>query len=70
MAIWHIAMTMPQVVAPLIAGPLGDRLNTEYGMGVGWRWIFLLTPIYFLGSAWLLKPVQERTFGNASSHGL
>lgn len=62
MAIWHIAMTMPQVAAPLIAGPLGDWLNAEYGMGVGWRWIFLLAPIYFLGSAWLLKPVQERKF--------
>ncbi|MDM7461104.1 MAG: MFS transporter [bacterium] len=60
MAIWHIAMTMPQVVAPLIAGPLGDWLNAQYGLGTGWRWIFLLAPIYFLASAWLLKPVQER----------
>ncbi len=60
MAIWHIAMTMPQVIAPLIAGPLGDWLNAAYGLGVGWRWIFLLAPIYFLASAWLLKPVQER----------
>jgi Na+/melibiose symporter-like transporter len=60
MAIWHIAMTMPQVIAPLIAGPLGDWLNAQYGLGTGWRWIFLLAPIYFLASAWLLKPVQER----------
>ncbi|MCS7190942.1 MAG: MFS transporter, partial [Fimbriimonadales bacterium] len=60
MAIWHIAMTMPQVIAPLIAGPLGDWLNAAYGLGAGWRWIFLLAPVYFLASAWLLKPVQER----------
>ncbi|MFN7017951.1 MAG: MFS transporter [Fimbriimonadales bacterium] len=60
MAIWHIAMTLPQVVAPLLAGPLGDWLNARYGLGTGWRWIFLLAPIYFLASAWLLRPVQER----------
>lgn len=67
MAIWHIAMTMPQVVAPLIAGPLGDWLNAQYGMGAGWRWIFLLAPIYFLASAWLLKPVQERRLGGLTA---
>ncbi|MCS7209112.1 MAG: MFS transporter [Fimbriimonadales bacterium] len=66
MAIWHIAMTMPQVIAPLIAGPLGDWLNAEYGLGTGWRWIFALAPIYFLASAWLLKPVQERIVSTAS----
>ena len=59
MAIWHIAMTMPQVVAPLIAGPLGDHWNAQYGLGAGWRWIFALAPIYFLASAFLLRPVRE-----------
>ncbi|MDW8105980.1 MAG: MFS transporter [Armatimonadota bacterium] len=60
MAIWHIAMTLPQVVAPLIAGPLGDYWNAQYGLGTGWRWIFALVPVYLLASAWLLRPVQER----------
>jgi len=60
MAIWHIAMTLPQVVAPLIAGPLGDLWNAQYGMGTGWRWIFALVPIYLVASAWLLRPVRER----------
>jgi MFS family permease len=59
MAIWHIAMTMPQVVAPLIAGPLGDYWNAQYGLGAGWRWIFALAPLYFLASAFLLRPVRE-----------
>jgi MFS family permease len=59
MAIWHIAMTMPQVVAPLIAGPLGDYWNAQYGLGAGWRWIFALAPFYFLASAFLLRPVRE-----------
>jgi len=59
MAIWHIAMTMPQVIAPLIAGPLGDYWNAQYGLGAGWRWIFALAPAYFLASAFLLRPVRE-----------
>ena len=59
MAIWHIAMTMPQVIAPLIAGPLGDYWNAQYGLGAGWRWLFALAPIYFLASAFLLRPVRE-----------
>ncbi|BCW94533.1 MAG: MFS transporter [Fimbriimonadales bacterium] len=69
MAIWHIAMTMPQVIAPLIAGPLGDYWNAQYGLGAGWRWIFALAPIYFLASAFLLRPVREvplQTAGNPS----
>ncbi len=60
MAIWHISMTVPQVLAPLIAGPIGDWLNWEYGMGVGWRWVFALVPLYLILAVLLLRPVRER----------
>ncbi len=60
MAIWHIAMTVPQVFAPLIAGPLGDWINREYGMGVGWRWGFMTIPFYLIAGAFLLRYVRER----------
>lgn len=60
MAIWHIAMTVPQVFAPLIAGPLGDWINREYGMGVGWRWGFMTIPLYLMIGGLILRKVQER----------
>ncbi|MEN3001171.1 MAG: MFS transporter [Armatimonadota bacterium] len=60
MAIWHISMTVPQVLAPLVAGPLGDWLNQAYGMGVGWRWVFALVPFYLILAVLLLRPVRER----------
>jgi len=59
MAIWHIAMTVPQVIAPAV-GPIADLLNQTYGMGVGWRWIFLAVPIYLVVAMWLLRHVRER----------
>ncbi len=61
MAIWHISMTVPQVLAPLVAGPLGDWLNQSYGLGVGWRWVFALVPFYLVLAVILLRPVRERT---------
>jgi len=60
MAIWHISMTVPQVLASLIAGPLGDWLNRAYGLGVGWRWVFALVPLYLILAVLLLRPVRER----------
>jgi len=60
MAIWHIAMTVPQVVAPLIAGPIGDAINREYGMGMGWRAAFGIIPIYLIVGVLLLRYVRER----------
>ena len=59
MAIWHISMTVPQVVAPLIAGPLGDWINQTYGLGVGWRWGFMTIPIYLIIGSMILRHVRE-----------
>jgi Na+/melibiose symporter-like transporter len=60
MAIWHIAMTVPQVIAPLIAGPIGDAVNRSYGMGVGWRVVFGIIPLYLIAGVILLRYVNER----------
>lgn len=59
MAIWHISMTVPQVVAPLIAGPLGDWINRTYGLGVGWRWGFMTIPLYLIIGSMILRHVRE-----------
>lgn len=59
MAIWHIALTVPQVVAPLLAGPLADRFNAVE-MGLGWRLVFGLLPLYLIPGVLFLRPVRER----------
>lgn len=59
MAIWHIAMTIPQVIAPLLAGPIADALNRQE-MGLGWRMVFALVPVYLLIGAYFLRLVKER----------
>ncbi|MFQ3611282.1 MAG: MFS transporter [Fimbriimonadales bacterium] len=65
MAIWHIAMTVPQVIAPAV-GPIADLLNQQYGMGVGWRWIFIVIPVYLAVAMGLLRNVRERVIAPAS----
>lgn len=63
MAIWHVCMTVPQILAPTF-GILADALNSRFaatmGMGVGWRAAFLATVIYIALGAFLLRPVQEK----------
>jgi len=59
MAIWHIALTVPQVVAPLLAGPLADHFNAVE-MGLGWRLVFGLLPLYLIPGVLFLRPVRER----------
>lgn len=58
MAIWHIAMTVPQVIAP-ITGPLADQLNA-YQLGLGWRIAFAFVPFYLLLGVLFLRPIRER----------
>ena len=59
MAIWHLCMTVPQVVAPFF-GPIADRINAAYGHGMGWRAAMLSTLVYLgIGSA-LMRRVREK----------
>lgn len=66
MAIWHVCMTVPQILAPTF-GILADFLNKHYaatmGAGVGWRAAFLATVIYIALGAFLLRPVKEKPVG-------
>ncbi|MDX1933341.1 MAG: MFS transporter [Capsulimonadales bacterium] len=63
MAIWHICMTVPQIIAPLF-GKIADILNAQYGAsmgaGVGWRAAMLSTVVYLVLGTVLLRPVRER----------
>jgi MFS family permease len=63
MAIWHICMTVPQIIAPLF-GKIADILNAHYGStlgsGLGWRAAMLSTVIYLVLGTILLRPTRER----------
>jgi len=60
MAVFHIAFTLPQAVAGLIGGYIGDIGNSIFGMGVGWRLTFFACMLYFFIGAVLIRNVQER----------
>jgi Na+/melibiose symporter-like transporter len=63
MAIWHVCMTVPQIIAPLfgkIADILNANLSGQFGAGVGWRAAMLSTVIYLVAGTILLRPVRER----------
>jgi len=45
MAIWHLAFTVPQVIAPIV-GPIADKINALYGGGLGWRLALGIILIY------------------------
>jgi Na+/melibiose symporter-like transporter len=59
MAVWHVCMTVPQIIAPLF-GRVADSLNTRYGLGFGWRAAMLSTVIYLIIGTLLLRRVTER----------
>lgn len=59
MAIWHVCLTVPQVIAPLF-GPVADQINARYGHGMGWRVAMLSTVVYLGIGALLLRRVNER----------
>jgi len=61
MAVWHVCMTVPQIIAPLF-GKVADVLNTQYGKGFGWRAAMLSTVIYLVMGTALLRRVKERTY--------
>ena len=59
MAVWHVCMTVPQIIAPLF-GRVADSLNKSYGAGFGWRAAMLSTVLYLIIGTLLLRKVQER----------
>jgi MFS family permease len=60
MAVWHLAFTVPQVIAPWV-GPLADWANRSYPQmpGIGWRLALALIPFYLAIGAWAIRHVRE-----------
>lgn len=60
MGVWGIADTLPQVVAPLIAGPVAYSINTQVGMGAGYRVLMLLAMVYWAVGTVVIRYIRER----------
>jgi MFS family permease len=61
MAVWHVCMTVPQIIAPLF-GKIADVLNKQYGNGFGWRAAMLSTVLYLVIGTVLLRRVTEKPY--------
>ena len=59
MAIWHLCLILPQVIAPLF-GKFWDTLNNARGHGFGWSMAFLVTVVYILLGVTILRGIRER----------
>lgn len=60
MGVWGIADTLPQVVAPLIAGPIAYTINTRVTMGAGYRALMVLAMGYWLVGTVVIRYIRER----------
>lgn len=58
MGFWSLSDTMPQVVAPIIAGPLAAYCNAQM-QGSGYRWIMAPAVVYFVLGTVAIARVRE-----------
>jgi MFS family permease len=61
MGVWHVAFTLPQVVAPVIGGAVAYVVNTQVGQGAGYRAVLFLVLVYLVLGALMIRPIRERT---------
>jgi MFS family permease len=60
MGVWHVAFTVPQVVAPLIGLPVAYYVNTHATNGLGYRATMLLALAYFVIGTLMIRPIKEK----------
>ena len=59
LGIWSLSDTMPQVVAPLIAGPVAAHFNAQMA-GSGYRWLMAPAVLYFALGTVAIAFVHEK----------
>jgi Na+/melibiose symporter-like transporter len=67
MGVWDITTLLPQVIAPIIAGPLRDvitaaksaQLGVHSAEALAYQWVFALVILYFSIGLVLLRPLRE-----------
>lgn len=60
MGIWSISDNLPQILAPLIAGPVAYVINAAHP-GTGYRVLMALAILYFVLGTIAIRFIQERT---------
>jgi MFS family permease len=74
MGVWDVTTLLPQVIAPIIAGPLRDAITGANSAALGLRpaealayqWVFALVVVYFSVGLFLLRPLREEPVAQAS----
>ncbi len=66
MGIWHVAFTVPQVVAPLVGGLVAYFFNQHFGHGLGYRAVLFSVMIYLFLGTLLLHPIKEHAINKKS----
>jgi MFS family permease len=62
MGFWHIAFTVPQVLAPLVGGCVAYFFNRSFGEGLGYRVILGLVILYLGVGVAVIRPIKERIY--------
>ncbi len=63
MGIWHVAFTVPQVVAPFVGGMVAYFFNQHLGHGFGYRVTLFMVLIYLAIGTAMIRPIRERVIG-------
>ena len=58
MALWHIALVMPQFIAVPISGGILDTMNESHGPGPAYAVVFIIACCYFMLGAALVSKVK------------
>jgi len=66
MGIWHVAFTVPQVIAPFIGGIIAYYFNTNVSTGFGYRATLLLVIVYLAIGTAMIRPINERVIAKSS----
>jgi len=65
MGVWHVAFTVPQVIAPLLGLALAYAFNIRIGGGFGYRVAMGLALVYFIMGTIMIRPIRERIIPGA-----
>ena len=60
LGVWGMSDTVPQIIAPLIAGPLAILFNRPEDPGLGYRVLMVLAMVYFILGTVALSRIRER----------
>ncbi|MCD4784753.1 MAG: MFS transporter [Candidatus Eremiobacteraeota bacterium] len=60
MGLWNLAFTIPQILAPLIAGYPTDLINKKLGPGMGYRVAMILVVVYLILGLIAIRQVREK----------